>query len=356
MRYILLVPGPVNISDGVRKAATATALYHHEPEYINLLNRVRNGLAGVYHCDPDLWTSVLLSGSGTSALEAMLSSLVPRQAKLLAIGEGQSGGRINRIAEIHAIDVKVHCTEQLEAIDFAQVEAELSAGKFTHVAAVHHEASCGRLNDVMRLADLCEQHGAELLLETGSSFGAEEIPFASPALLACSATASKCLQGIPGLCFVICRKSALKNAVEPPRSLSLDLSLWSGSPNEKGTPFTLPVNGLLALDTALAELADQGGWKARHARYLNLASQVRRALSKLGIAPLLAAGESSSALGVYRLPQGKTFEEIHDSLKQRGFVIDAGLETGMFRIATMGDISHYDMERLLSALSAAFSV
>jgi 2-aminoethylphosphonate-pyruvate transaminase len=358
MRYILLNPGPVSISDGVRKAAVATDLCHREPEYFALQDRVRNGLTKVYGCDPGQWTSVLLGGSGTTALEAMLSSLIPREARLLVIENGVYGERISRIAEIHNFDFISIRHEWTDAIDFGSVESALIDGKFTHVAAVHHETATGRLNDVARLAGLCEQYDVGLLLDAGSSFGAEDISFRSPALLACASTASKCLHGIPGLCFVVCRRSALENAAEPPRSLYLHLPLWAGAQDQQETPFTPPVNSLLALDKALAELAAQGGWKARHAQYGNLARQVKRALSSRGVRPLLDPGKSSCVLNAYHLPAGKTYEDIHDGLKQRGFVIYAGqgrLAAEIFRVSTMGDISHYDMERLLAALSSVFS-
>jgi 2-aminoethylphosphonate-pyruvate transaminase len=358
MRYILLNPGPVSISDGVRKAAVATDLCHREPEYLALQDRVRSSLTGVYPCHPDGWTSVLLGGSGTTALEAMISSLVPRGARLLVVENGVYGERISRIAEIHSMDFTSIHHEWADAVDFHGVEEALTGGKFTHVAAVQHETTTGRLNDVSRLAGLCEHHGVRLLLDTVSSFGAEDIPFDSPALEACAAAAGKCLHGIPGLSFVVCRKPALSRSVEPPRSLYLHLPLWAGAQDRQGTPFTPPVNSLLALEKALEELADGGGWKARHAQYTNLASQVRRALSRHGVVPLLGPGESSCVLNAYRLPADKTYADIHDGLKQRGFIIyagEGGLASEMFRISTMGDISHYDMERLLAALSAVFS-
>ncbi|MCJ7814921.1 MAG: aminotransferase class V-fold PLP-dependent enzyme, partial [Xanthomonadales bacterium] len=179
MRYILLNPGPVSISDGVRKAAVATDLCYREPEFSALQDRIRSGLTGVYGCDPDEWTSVLLGGSGTTALEAMLSSLMPRGARLLVIENGVYGERISRIAEIHNIDFMSIRHEWTDSIDFKRIEEALSGGEFTHVAAVHHETTTGRLNDVAGLAGLCERHGARLLLDTVSSFGAEDIPFRS---------------------------------------------------------------------------------------------------------------------------------------------------------------------------------
>jgi 2-aminoethylphosphonate-pyruvate transaminase len=358
MRHVLLNPGPVSISAGVRKAAVSDDLCHREPEYFALQDRVRSGLLDVYGRDPGEWTCVLLGGSGTTALEAMLSSLLPRDAQLLVIENGVYGERISRIAEIHGVGFQATKHEWTDVIDFEKVAVALTNGEFTHVAAVHHETTTGRLNDIARLAKLCEQHGAELLLDAVSSFGAESIPFESPALIACAATANKCLHGIPGLCFVLCRRPALEKAAEPPRSLTMHLPLWAENQDRQGTPFTPAVNGLLALDKALKELAEQGGWQARHAHYTNLASKVKRALASQGIEPLLNPGESSCVLNAYRLPEQRTYDEIHDRLKQRGFVIYAGqgsLATGMFRISTMGDISNYDMERLLAALSSVFS-
>lgn len=358
MRYILLNPGPVSLSDGVRKAAVKADLCHREPEYFSLQDRVRSGLLNVYGLDGGGWTSVLLGGSGTTALEAMLTSLLSREANLLVIENGVYGERCSRIADIHGISYEAVRHEWTDAVDLARVEQDLSAGLFTHVAAVQHETTTGRLNDVAALAELCERHGVELLLDAVSSFGAERIPFESPALVACAATANKCLHGIPGLCFVVCRKTALEDSVEPPRSLYLHLPIWADKQDRQGTPFTPSVNGVLALEQALKELSGQGGWQARHAHYSQLAGKVKRALAREGVEPLLGPGESSCVLNAYRLPAGKGYDEIHDGLKQRGFVIYAGqgsLVAEMFRISTMGDISDYDMERLLAALHAVFS-
>jgi len=357
MRPILLNPGPVSLSEGVRKAAIRTDLCHREPEFFALQDRVRASLLDVYGCDNAEWSTVLLGGSGTNALESMLSSLLPRDANLLVVENGVYGERIRHIAEIHGIDFQAVRHPWLDAIDFDQVSSLLESGKFTHLAAVHHETTTGRLNDVFHLSGLCEKHGAGLLLDAVSSFGAEAIPFDSPAFIACAATANKCLHGIPGLCMVICRKTAIEQAAEPPRSLYMHLPLWAEKQDKASTPFTPPINGLLALDQALFELEAQGGWQARHARYHKLADAVARALGQYGVEGMLDPAESSCVLHSYRLPTGISYDTIHDGFKQRGFVIYAGqgsLAAEMFRISTMGDITHYDMERLLAALYAVF--
>lgn len=354
MSAILLNPGPVCLSEGVRRAAVATDLCHREEEFFDIQDRLRAGLLAVYENRPKDWSAVMLGGSGTTALEAMVSSLIPREARVLVLENGVYGERLGRIAEVHGIAARAVRRGWTQAWNLDDVAGLLGSGTFSHVLAVHHETTTGRLNPVNELALLCEQHGVTLMLDSVSSFGAEDIPFSSPALIACAATANKCLHGIPGLCLVVCRNSALE---EPgaPRSLTLHLPLWAGHQAKRSTPFTPAVNALQALDRALEELAHQGGWKARRSRYTELAERVARALDRLGVEPLLPPGASSCVLRAYRLPQGMAYETLHDGLKQRGFVIYAGqgpLARDIFRISTMGEISDQDLQRLQEALEA----
>lgn len=357
MRYILLNPGPVSLSEGVRRAAVDADLCHREPEYFDVQDRVLDGLRRVYDTAGEDWRAVILAGSGTSALEAMVASLVPRAGRLLVIENGVYGERLSRLAGIHGIACDAAHHGWLEAWDLDQVDDALTRGRYSHVAAVHHETTTGRLNPVGELAALCHRHGAALLLDTVSSFAAETIPFAEPALLACALTANKCLHGIPGVCGVVVRVGALEDPVRPARSLTLDLAAWADHQNRRSTPFTPPVNSVLALDQALKELRGCGGWIARHARYRRLADQIASMLSDLGVAPVLPDGASSCALRTYWLPAGLDYAALHDGLKQHGFVIYAGqgdLAQRVFRISTMGDISDYDLARLLAALDEVF--
>ena len=355
-RSILLNPGPVTLSDGVRRAATAVDLCHREEEYFDLQDGLNAGLLDVYHLEPSTWRAVMLGGSGTTALEAMVSSLVPADAHVLVLENGVYGERLSRIAAIHGIRSEAIHKEWLDAWDLEEIDARLASGAFTHVLAVHHETTSGRLNPVAELAALCQARGARLLLDSVSAYGAEAIPFDSPALDACAATANKCLHGVPGLCFVVCRASALEAAGEP-RSLTLHLPLWAQHQAKRSTPFTPSVSAMLALRQALLELEEAGGWRSRQQRYLALADQVGQSLAALGVGPLMAARDSSCVLRSYRLPDGMDYEAVHDGLKQHGFIVYAGqgaLASRMFRISTMGNISDDDLARLKAALQDVF--
>ena len=352
MRPILLNPGPVSLSEGVRAAVASYDFCHREPEFFDLQDAVIKGLLDVYGCDPKVWSAVLIGGSGTSALEAMIASLLPADSNVLVLENGVYGERLSRIAGIHGIRNQALKASWGDAIDLQALEAMLATGEYTHVLAVHHETTTGRLNPVEDIAQLCTRHKVQLLLDAVSSFGAEAMPFGHESLQAIAATANKCLHGIPGLAMVLCRRSALQQGIEP-RTLSLHLPLWAEQQARRSTPFTPPVNGLLGLAQALKELAKHGGWKSRRAHYRKLAARVADTCRQLGVREWLPASESSCVLRSYHLPAGLTYNQLHDGLKQQGFVIYAGqgkLAEQLFRISTMGEISDYDMARLEQAL------
>lgn len=355
MKQVLLNPGPVTLSARVRQALLKPDLCHREPEFSLLQGAIRERLLAVYALDPASWAAILMTGSGTAAVEAMISSLVPRGGTLLVAENGVYGERIRRMAERHGIDTLAAVADWQGEIDVASVQAVLRANpRVTHVAAVHHETTTGRLNDLAPLARVCREHGVALLLDTVSSFGAEEIDFAQWPLAACAATANKCLHGVPGTSFVIARRDALA-ATNPERSLYLDLNAYLANQDGGGTPFTQSVQTFYALDEALAEFFDEGGWTARRARYRARQATIRETLQALGVEPLLPAAASSCVLQAFRLPPGLSYAALHDGLKARGFVIYAGqgkLAAGIFRISAMGDIDAADMDRLRDALAA----
>ena len=93
---ILLNPGPVNLSPGVRQSMAGPDLCHREPEFADLQDEVRQGLLSVYELPAREWSAVLLSGSGAAAVEAMLCSLVPPRGKVLILENGVYGERMTR--------------------------------------------------------------------------------------------------------------------------------------------------------------------------------------------------------------------------------------------------------------------
>jgi 2-aminoethylphosphonate-pyruvate transaminase len=283
----------------------------------------------------------------------MIAALVPENGKLLVIENGVYGERITQIASQYRIAHEALKHDWMQAPDLERIAARLDAGAgFTHVAVIHHETTTGRLNDLQALAGVCRERGVRLLVDGVSSFAAEAIDFADSSIAAVAATANKCLHGVPGASFVVVRREALKQAAS--RTYYLDLGRLAKLQDQRNTPFTPSVHVYYALVEALRELADEGGWSARHARYAALAEQARAGLAARGIESALPPQQSSVVLRAYRLPAGVSYVQLHDALKARGFVIYAGqggLSAELFRISTMGNLHPADIDRLLQGFT-----
>ena len=353
---LLLNPGPVTLSERVRRSLLSPDLCHRESEFFDLQDEARSRLLATHDLDPTHWAAVLLTASGTAAVESMVAALVPQNGRLLVVENGVYGERISLICACYGIAHERIIGEWMRAPDPAAIAAKLSAApkdaRFTHVAIVHHETTTGRLNDLDGLLALCREHGAALLVDGVSSFGAEAIDFEDPALAAVAATANKCLHGVPGAAFVLVRRSALANAAS--RTYYLDLLRLARLQDERNTPFTPAVHAYYALVEALREYAEQGGRSARYRRYADLAERVRVGLGDLGINPAIPPKESSVVLRAYTLPAGIAYPGLHDALKADGFVIYAGqgnLSKNLFRISTMGELAAADIDRLLHSFA-----
>jgi 2-aminoethylphosphonate-pyruvate transaminase len=350
---LLLNPGPVTLTERVRQSLLQPDLCHRESEFFDLQEEARTRLLDIYKLDPAEWQAVLMTGSGTAAVESMIAALVPESGKLLVIENGVYGERITQIASQYRIAHESLKHDWMQAPDLERIAARLDAGAgFTHVAVIHHETTTGRLNDLQALAAVCRERGVRLLVDGVSSFAAEAIDFADSSIAAVAATANKCLHGVPGASFVVVRREALLQAAS--RTYYLDLGRLAKLQDQRNTPFTPSVHAYYALVEALRELADEGGWTARHARYAALAEQARAGLAERGIESVLPPQQSSVVLRAYRLPAGVSYVQLHDALKARGFVIYAGqggLSAELFRISTMGNIHPADVNRLLQGFT-----
>jgi 2-aminoethylphosphonate-pyruvate transaminase len=353
---LLLNPGPVTLTDRVRRSLLQPDLCHRESEFYDLQDEARSRLLATHALDPREWSAVLMTASGTAAVESMVASLVPKGGRLLILENGVYGERMAQICKIYRIPHERLVGSWMEAPDLDAVKSLLAAApaddRFTHVAVVHHETTTGRLTDLPALLAVCRSQVVQLLVDGVSSFGAEAIDFAHPSLDAVAATANKCLHGVPGASFVITRRKALDQAAA--RTFYLDLARLGQLQEQRGTPFTPSVQVYYALVEALREYEDQGGRAARYARYAGFAEQVRAGLGRLGMPLVIPAEHSSVVLRAYALPAGVTYATLHDALKAQGFVIYAGqgdLSKTLFRISTMGNLTTADLERLIGCFA-----
>ncbi|MEW6269183.1 MAG: aminotransferase class V-fold PLP-dependent enzyme [Thermodesulfobacteriota bacterium] len=353
---ILLAPGPVNVSPRVTRALTRGDLCHREPEFSALLDAVRSKLVRAF-APRGGWVAVPLTGSGTLALEAAVTSSVSRGRKMLVVSNGVYGERILEMAQTAGIDTVVLRSDWGAPPDLAAVDAALAADAAIEVVAlVHHETTTGLLNPVAGVGRVVRERGRVFLVDAISGLAGDEMQLDAWGVDLCVGVANKCIQGLPGIGFVLARAGEMdRMAAIPPRSVYMHLPRHFAAHEKRSVPFTAAVQVLYALDEALDELLEEGVAQ-RIARYARAAAQLRAGFAALGLRFLLPAELRSSSITTLSLPSGLGYRELHDRLREDGFVIYEGqgqLSREVFRVANMGALVEDDFARFLESLGRA---
>jgi 2-aminoethylphosphonate-pyruvate transaminase len=350
---VLLTPGPVNVSSRVREALVRGDLCHREPEFGALLASIRRRLVEAF-VPAGTHSPVLLTGSGTAALEAAVISSVSPEGKLLAVRNGVYGDRIAAMARAAGIPVVEVTAAWTERPPLAAIAAALSADPAIEtVAVVHHETTTGLINPVREVGAIVRDAARLFLVDSISGLGGEEIDVGAEGVDLCVGTANKSIQGLPGMSFVLVRPEVMARlATYPARSVYLNLPAIHAAQARDTVPFTAAVQVAYAFDEALAELLEEGV-AARVARYRRAALHLREGFAAVGLRFVLPPEVRANALTSLWLPEGMVYAAIHDGLKARGFVVYEGqgrLQREIFRVANMGHLTLADFDRFLDAL------
>ena len=357
--WILLNPGPVNVTPRVRRALLKPDLCHREQEFSSLLSGVQKKILKIFKIS-ETHTLAVFSGSGTTALEAMLSSFPHKNKKILVIINGVYGQRIKNILEIHGCPVETISSDIGTFPNLKTIESLLRKDRLIgSIAMVHHETSTGMLNPIEAVGRLAKKYRKVFLVDAISSLGAEKIDFKRSAIDYCAGTSGKCLHGFPGVSFVILsKKEALKLKDQKPKTLYLDLSNTLNHEEKGDTPFTPAVQIFYALNEALDELINEG-LKKRIQSYKTKSDLLEKGFLNLGLNFLVAKEHRSHVLTALWTPKNISYEKIHDALKKKGFVIYAGqskLQGKIFRVSNLGDVSLNDLTEFLIALKKTLSL
>ncbi len=351
---LLLTPGPLTTSKSVKEV-----MVHdwgsRDAAFIAINKAVLEGLPKIIHGE-DEFVTVPMQGSGTFAVEAMLTSFVPRSGKALVLVNGAYGLRAKKILDVAGRANVVHETAEDTPPDLAEIERILSADSaITHVFAVHCETTSGIRNPVEAVAALVKRLGRRLLIDAMSAFGALPLDAREVAFDAVAASSNKCIQGVPGLGFVLARKSALQETQGNATTLVLDLYDQHQAISKTGQyRFTPPIHVIVAFHQALQEFWTEGGVDGRGERYADNARILIDGMKRLGFQTLLPAARQAPIIVTFRMPEDDrfVFQRFYDALKDRGYVIYPGKLTvaDSFRIGCIGDLHAQDMTAFVATV------
>ena len=352
----LLTPGPLTTSQSVKLAMLAD-WGSRDIEFRQLVANIRRQLLEVAGAD-DAYECVLMQGSGTFSVEAALGSFCPtgRKYKTLVVINGAYGHRAAKILE-HL--KRPHMTLEFDEetpVNAAKVKSVLKANDDIHVVfVVHCETTTGVMNPLGEICKVCKDLGKTVYVDAMSSFGALPINMSDLDIDILVSSANKCIEGVPGFGYVLCKRDLLEASKGKSHSVSLDLfEQWQAMEKTAQFRFTPPTHALVAFNQALREHDDEGGVSARGKRYQRNCDTLLDGMRKLGFEALLDDEVSGPIIQTFLSPADPNFNfnTFYEALRTHGFAIYPGKLTkrDSFRIGTIGKLDANVFARLLKVI------
>jgi 2-aminoethylphosphonate-pyruvate transaminase len=352
---LLFTPGPLTTSATVKEAMLRD-LGSLDSDFLASVRNIRTQLLELGPYSRQDYECVLMQGSGTFVVESVISSVIPRDGKLLVLANGAYGRRIAQTARVHGIALEVFEVAENKKFTATLVAEHLATVTgITHVAVVHCETTSGILNQVEEIGNVVHDAGAVYIVDAMSSFGAVPIDMAGSHIDFLISSANKCIEGVPGFGFVIANRLALEAAKGHARTLSLDLyDQWASMEAQGHFRFTPPIHTMLAFEQALKELDEEGGVRARGERYRQNHMALCSGMKAIGFEIYLAEEDQSFIITSFRYPSNPAFQfaDFYKRLWDAGFAIYPGKLSyeSCFRIGTIGRITTVEIESLLEAI------
>jgi 2-aminoethylphosphonate-pyruvate transaminase len=351
---LLLTPGPLTTGKRVKEVmvhdwgSRDAAFLKINAEVLTRLPEIVNGGAE--------YVTVPMQGSGTFAVEAMLTTFVPPNGTVLLLINGAYGHRAKRILDIAKRATIVHETPEDTPPDLAKVERLLKENDtITHIFTIHCETTSGILNPIVALGALAQKYRKGYLIDSMSAFGALPLDASQIKPDAIAASSNKCIEGVPGLGFVIARKEALEKTAGNATTLVLDLhDQWKNFEKTGQYRFTPPIHVIVSFHQALTEFFAEGGQPGRGKRYSENCRVLIEGMRALGFEPLLGDNLQAPIIVTFRMPADPNFrfQAFYDALKDRGYVIYPGKLTvaDSFRIGCIGRLYPEHMRGALGTI------
>jgi 2-aminoethylphosphonate-pyruvate transaminase len=329
------------------------------PKFKPVLDRVRGGLTSALGASNH--EAILLTGSGSTAMAAVLGSCLHRDEKLLVIRNGAYGDRILEFARAIGQTVVDYELPYGVRPDLAHVESLLPT--VDAVAMVHGGTSTCTLNPMAELGALTRKHGKKLLMDGISSLFVEPIDLDAWNVAAVMGSCNKGLHSHPNITCAIVRKDLLAEMERiPSRTPNLELfKTWKAQVGG-AHPYTIDPMSVLQVDAALEALADEGGVPGRHAIYNARCEVLRSGYTRLGLEIARFEGQPLQSIGtMLRIPEGHTYAALADKLAKTeidGMVFEiysaqGKLSDRYFRLFHMGEYPLHAYQAFLVALERA---
>ena len=361
-RVVSLTPAVFHLSERVNAVARtygANPIVPRGPRFAPLLARVRSEIQRALAA-PD-YEPVLFTGTGSSAIAAVLGSCLRPSERLLVVRNGAYGDRILEYATRIGQPVVDMDLPYGTRPDLARIEAILGANEADAVAVVYGGTSTCTLNPLAEIGAITKAHGKKLFVDGVSALFIEPMDLARCGITAVMGSCNKGLHSHPNLTMALVHRALMQEMESiPSRSPSLELhKIWKARCGGSH-PYAIDPMSLLMVDAALAELEAGGGVAGRHATYQARAAKLRAGYERLGLEIARWEGVPLGSIGTaLKIPATTTYDKMADRLSSEevdGHVFEiysaqSKLSKELFRIFHMGDYELAVYDVFLKALA-----
>ena len=350
MEQNLRTPGPTPIPQAVRDAQAMQMVDHRGTEFADLLRETSAGLAGLIGTKGEV---LLLTGSGSGALEAAVVNTLSPGDRVLSVNIGAFGDRFAKVASAFGAEVDALGFEWGTAADPEAVGERLrSGGPYRAVLVTHNETSTGVANPLEAIARVVrDAPGDPLLLVDGIS-GLGAMPFEMDAWgvdLVVSAS-QKAWMASPGIAIAALgeRAVAAGETARMPRFYwdFAEAREWAG----KGqTPWTPAITVLYGLRVGVQRLREEGRERT-WARHAAIAGGVAAGLEALGLRLVAATHDRSSTVTAAWVPDGVEWGPFNAAMRDRGLVVAGGQGKWTGKILRFGHMGEVGIDEMVQAL------
>jgi 2-aminoethylphosphonate-pyruvate transaminase len=361
---VSLTPAVFHLPAAVSRVAAeygAHPIVPRGPRFAPLLARVRAGLTAALGADD--YEAILLTGTGSTAMAAVLGSCLDPKERLLVVRNGAYGDRILEFARRIGQPVVDMDLPYGERPDLDAIEKVFQDGGADAVACVYGGTSTCTLNPVAEIGALAKRHKKKFLVDGVSSLFVEPMDLAGWGIHAVMGSCNKGLHSHPNLTMCLVRKDLLKQmeGIEP-RAPSLELHKLYKAQVAGSHPYTIDPMSILMVEAALGVLESEGGVRGRNAMYLRRAEKLRAGYTELGLEIARWEGMPLASIGTaIHLPRARTYASLADALATTevdGHVFEiysaqGKLSHDLFRIFHMGEYPLEVYDVFLRALAKA---
>lgn len=337
--FIYFTPGPLSTTKTVRKLAKYD-YSSRDPKMQTIIKEIREKLLNVYYFDKNNYSAILFPGSGTFALESIISSY-KFNGNVLLLNNGYYSDRLLKILTKYNIyTVTVNTIEKMIQL------LKDDNNYFSDVILVHCETSTGIINNIEKIQKIIGNRG--LIIDAMSSFGGININPENITFLVSSS--GKCIQGLSGISFIIGKINAIKKCQEYSKTFSLDLyKQWEYLETKSQFPYTPPVNILPSFNQALTELYNEG-IENRIYRYHNNHIYLTNFMQKIGFKRY--TNLNTPIITSFYYPENNfNFNDFYNYLYLKNLVIYPGsFINNTLRIGTIGNLNKKEFKLLKSEI------